>query len=305
MNKSDSHNIVVGMPAYNEEKYIGSIVMLVKQYADEVIVVDDGSIDRTAKVATLAGATVIRHEENKGYGATIQSILEQAKKTAPDVLVLLDADSQHSPEDIPALVEAVLNGSDIVIGSRELQRSNIPAYRWFGQKVLLHLTHLISKKRLSDSESGFRAFSRNAVAALDLREQGMAVSAETVAIAADKGLKITEVPISIEYTRDGSTLNPVRHGLSVLSGLISMISERRPLFFFGLTGSILTVVGLLAGARVLYIFSGTGLIPIGTGLIPIGTALISVLFISIGVFSTFTGLVLHVFIKSVLIKRKD
>ncbi len=290
--------ILVAMPAYNEQKYIGSLVLKARQYGDEILVVDDGSTDDTSEIATLAGATVIRHEENKGYGATIQSILEQAKKTAPDVLVLLDADSQHSPEDIPALVEAVLNGSDIVIGSRELQRSNIPAYRRFGQKVLLHLTHLISKKRLSDSESGFRAFSRNAVAALDLREQGMAVSAETVAIAADKGLKITEVPISIEYTRDGSTLNPVRHGLSVLSGLISMISERRPLFFFGLTGSILTVVGLLAGARVLYIFSGTGLIPIGT-------ALISVLFISIGVFSIFTGLVLHVFIKSVLIKRKD
>ncbi len=298
MSKLPQPKILVAMPAYNEQKYIGSLVLKARQYGDEVLIVDDGSTDDTSEIATLAGATVIRHEENKGYGAAVQSILEQAKRIAPDVLVIIDADSQHTPDDIPALVEAIQNGFDVVIGSRELQRSNIPAYRRFGQRILLLLTRLISKKKLSDSESGFRAFSKNAVATLDLREQGMAVSAETVAIAADKGLKITDVPISIEYTRDGSTLNPVRHGLSVLNALMSMISERRPLFFFGLIGSILTVVGLLAGVRVLYMFSDTGIIPIGT-------ALISVLSISIGIFSMFTGLVLHVFIKSVVTKRKS
>ncbi len=290
---SDRPKVIVAIPAFNEEKYIGSVVLKARQYADEVVVLDDGSTDDTSGVARLAGATVIRHEENKGYGAAVQSLLAEAKRKAPDVLVLLDADSQHNPREIPRLIKPISEGFDLVIGSRKQQRVNIPRYRRIGQRILSYFSYILSREKVSDSESGFRVSSKSAIARLELWENGMSVSAETIANAAEKGLKITERPISIRYTRDGSTLNPVVHGFEVLGRIIVMISEKRPLFFFGLGGAILTVLGLLAGIRVINI-------AFGEGGVATGTALVSILLLIIGMFSIFTGIILNV-----LAKRKD
>ncbi len=124
------------MPAYNEGKYIGTMVLNTRQYVDEVIIIDDGSTDDTSKIARLAGAEVVRHSQNQGYGAAILSIFDEARKRDPDILVILDADSQHNPQEIPHLIQPILNGYDVVIGSREKQASQIPLYRRFGQKVI-------------------------------------------------------------------------------------------------------------------------------------------------------------------------
>jgi glycosyltransferase involved in cell wall biosynthesis len=278
--------VLASIPAYNEARYVGSIVLQARQYVDEVIVVDDGSTDNTARVAQLAGATVIQHRENKGYGAAIQSILAEAKKRNPDVLVLLDADSQHNPNEIPTLIKPILEGFDLVIGSREAQRDKTPRYRRIGKKVILRSTRLASKTNIADSECGFRAFSKRAISELELKETGMAISAETVTRAADKNLKITEVPISNIYTIDGSTLNPIRHGIDVLSRILAMISERRPLFFFGLAGGILLVVGLIIGLQVLHIAAATGQVALGT-------TVLTTLLIIVGILSIFTGIILN------------
>jgi glycosyltransferase involved in cell wall biosynthesis len=279
------------MPAYNEGKYIGSIILQARQYVNEVVVVDDGSTDNTFEVAKLAGATVVQHKENKGYGCAIQSIFAEAKRQNADILVILDADSQHNPAEIPSLVKAISEGYDVVIGSREMRKNTIAAYRRLGQRVLSRLTYVASRKKLSDTESGFRAYSQKAINTLELKERGMAISSEIVSEAAAKSLKITEVPISVTYTGDGSTLNPVKHGLGVLNRIMAMISERRPLLFFGLLGSIFSVLGIIAGVIVVrnYYFS--------TQILATGTALISILCITVGLLSIYTGVILNVLIK--------
>ncbi|MBI4303837.1 MAG: glycosyltransferase [Chloroflexi bacterium] len=293
MKKSDVSKIIVGMPAFNEEKYIGSVVLRARQYAGEVIVVDDGSSDRTAMVAQLAGATVVRHEQNKGYGGAIQRILAEAKKRNADILVIIDADGQHNPDEIPALVNGISDEADLVIGSREMQKNVIAPYRRLGQRVLSRLTGIASRKKLSDTESGFRAYSRKAISRLELKEKGMAISSEIVSDAVAKGLKIAEVPISVTYTKDGSTLNPVKHGFGVMNRIMVMISERRPLLFFGLFGGIFITVGIILGVIVVQAFY------FGSRLLATGTALLAMLFITIGMLSLFAGIILNVVVKRI------
>jgi glycosyltransferase involved in cell wall biosynthesis len=287
LSKPSKLKIIAGMPAYNEGNYIGTMVLNTRQYVDEVIVVNDGSTDNTAEIARLAGAEVVQHPQNRGYGAAIQSILAEARKKDPDILVILDADGQHNPQEIPNIIEPIRSkGYDFVIGSRRKQAGGIPLYRRLGQRLILRSVGVLSENRLTDSECGFRAFSRKAIAALDLRENGMAVSAETVAEVIRKNLKITEVPISVRYRKDSSTLNPVTHGFGVFTRVLVMISERKPLFFFGLAGTLLLIVGMIAGIFALRLYSSSGIVSIGW-------TLLAIFFIIIGAISFFTGLTLR------------
>jgi glycosyltransferase involved in cell wall biosynthesis len=278
--------VIAAMPAYNESKYIGTMVLETKQLVDEVVVIDDGSQDQTSVIAALAGAQVVTHAQNMGYGAAIKDIFIEAKKRNADILVILDADTQHNPREIPDLIKPIKEGYDVVIGSRKKQSAKIPFYRRIGQKVILSSVNVLSKTDLSDSECGFRAFSRKAIDSLELKESGMAISAETVAEAIRLNLKVTEVPVNVTYSKDSSTLNPVSHGVSVVTRIVVMISEQRPLFFFGLAGIILLLAGLAAGFFALNLYSHSGVISTGW-------SLVAAFLIILGIMSIFNGLTLH------------
>ena len=280
--------VIAALPAFNEASYVGSVVLLARKYVDEVLVFDDGSQDATVEVARLASATVIINDKNIGYGANIQNIIREGKQRNVDVLVLLDADSQHDPKDIPNMIKPVMEGYDLVIGSRNTKQ--IPFYRRIGQKTLSAFTNRINKSNVKDTQSGFRAFSRKALTLLSLKENGMAVSSEMCSEAVRLGLNIIEVPISVKYTKDGSTLNPIYQGSNSLARVIVMISKRRPLMFFGGGGFIVLIIGLLVGLQGYQMF-------LANKLLPIGTVLASVMLVIIGILSVFTGIILNAMVK--------
>lgn len=210
--------IIAAIPAYNEADHIREIVTKTGKYVDQVIVVDDGSGDGTGKKATKAGAFVVNHRQNRGYGGALKSCLEKSWMLDADVLVVLDADGQHLPEEIPLVTQPVLDGrADIVIGSRFLNNhNNVPRYRKFGIDVITWLYNAGSPVKVSDAQSGFRAYSKKALdLLLPLREDGMAISIEIIIKARKLGLRMCEAPITCLYIEGSSTLNPVVHGVSV------------------------------------------------------------------------------------------
>jgi glycosyltransferase involved in cell wall biosynthesis len=216
--------IIVAIPAHNEEQFIGDIVTRAKKYADELIVVDDGSTDATSRVARAAGAEVIRHRKNRGAGAATKTAFEAAKKRHADILVTLDGDGQHNPDEIPRLLAPILKGkADLVIGSRFLRPNfQIPRYRKFGIDVITFLYNLGSKLKISDSQSCFRAQNRRLMEAVNITERGFSFSVQVLIQARRRGFTIKEVPVSCIYHPRGSSLNPVAHGLGVAFSVIKL-----------------------------------------------------------------------------------
>jgi len=279
--------IVAAVPCFNEARCIGSVVLKAKKFVDTVVVIDDGSIDATAEIAAEAGATIHRHDQNRGYGASIRSAFEKGRQLNADVLITLDGDGQHDPSDIPNLVKPLLEGeADVVVGSRFLgEGKRPPFYRRLGQRVLTTTTNLGSGQALSDSQSGFRAYSSKALKELSLSERGMSVSSEIQFAIGKSGLRVAEVPIDVSYL-DKAKRSPLEHGLSVLSRLVVLMSLKQPLLLFGLPGLALLAGGLSMGAWVLAIYSDTQRVAVGPAL---GTILLCL----VGLLALFAALMLQ------------
>ena len=215
------------LPAYNEELVIGSVVLRTRQYVDRVIVVDDGSSDRTAEVAKLAGADVIRLSHNTGKAYALLLGLRRARETGCTVAVMLDADGQHDPSEIQRVARLVSIGkADLVIGSRFLDENRkIPSYRQVGQKTLDLFTNIGAKTNVTDSQSGFRALSCQALDNLDFKSDGYNIESDMIAHFSAMGLPIMEVPISVNYdVPHKHKKNPLSHGVGVLYRLVDQIS---------------------------------------------------------------------------------
>jgi len=285
--------IIACIPAYNEERTIASVILRAQKHVDTVIVCDDGSTDLTGEIAHRLGAIVLHHKKNLGYGAALRSLFRKAKDVNADIVLTLDADGQHDPWEIPDMVQPILEDkADMVIGSRFLQKNNnVPAYRRFGIKLLTRVSNGSLKKDISDAQSGFRAYNKNAMQKLRLSEEGMGISAEILLKARTEGLRIAEVPVQVNYKGvETSTHNPVRHGLSVLSTIIRLVVEERPLFYLGIPGAILFSIGIGFGIWTLKLYTAVGSIVTNV-------ALAAVAFILIGSFTLFTAITLYAIVR--------
>ncbi len=215
---------IAAIPGFNVGGFIGEVVASAAEHVDQVIVIDDGSSDDTARKASAAGAEVISHGVNQGAGEATKSCFRISREKKADILITLDGDGQHNPEEIPIVLAPILNGqADLVIGSRFLnQPDSIPRYRRFGIRVITWLVNFASPVKVSDSQSCYRAYSKKAIRSLSITERGFAFSIELLVQAKRKGLAITEVPISCVYHSASHSLNPVVHGVGVALSVVRL-----------------------------------------------------------------------------------
>ena len=272
-------NFAIGVPAFNEEKNIASLIIKLKKISEFIIVCNDGSSDDTGKIAEELGVEVINHQKNLGYGAAIKSIFNKAKEMEIECLVTFDADGQHRIEDISKTIEPIMQkNADIVIGSRFLEKKvKVPKYRKIGIKAITDLTNSLTGEKISDSQSGFRAYSMDALKSINISESGMGVSTEILIKAARQKMKIIEVPIIVNYDGDTSTHNPVSHGTSVILSTVKFVAIERPLTFYGIPGIIFLLIGLFFIGWTVQIYVEDGSIITNISIIGIGCSLIGII----------------------------
>ncbi len=293
-------HITVGIPAYNEEKNIAKIIAKLQKIADKIIVCNDGSTDLTNEIAEKMGAIVINHPKNLGYGAGIRSIFLKAREIDSDILVTFDADGQHRVEDIQTVVDPIIkNEADLVIGSRFLGDSKeVPRYRKAGIKTITSVTNVAIDSKITDSQSGFRAYNKKVLKDIVPSEYGMGVSTEILIKANKMGFKIKEAPITILYEGDTSTHHPVSHGISVILSTMKFISIERPLKFYGIPGIIFLGIGLFFTIWTIQIFTETRRIVTDIALVGVGSILV-------GTMLTMTSIMLYSLVNVVRERHSD
>ncbi len=281
--------VIAIIPAHNEERFIGSVVLSTAQYVDTVLIIDDGSSDDTALVAAAAGAKVISMETNRGKGAALKRGIEAALESGTvEAIVLMDGDGQHQPKELPEVVRPILEDTaDMVVGSRFLEvHSDIPWWRQIGQHGLTWVTNSASGVAITDSQSGFRALSPRAAALLTRQKSnGFSVESEMQFIIKEHGLRVEEVPISCIYAEPPKR-NPVVHGMQVLEGIVRLLGQSRPMLYFGVPAIVFLVSGLLMGNGLVDTFNNTQQLSLGY-------ALMMVLLVLLGAIGLSTGVILH------------
>ena len=271
--------ITVGIPAYNEEKNLAKIIVKLKKMVDQILVCDDGSTDSTCAIAESLGVTVIKHPKNLGYGSAIRSIFLKAREINSKVLVTIDADGQHKIEDVNKIIKPIVDGqADISIGSRFLDKhDNAPKYRKLGINIITKVTNSSLSEKITDAQSGFRAYNNKVLQSLTPSDSGMGISTEILIKSSNLGFKIAEVPTEIQYEGDTSTQNPVSHGTEVLMSTLKYISIERPLRFYGIPSLIFFVIGLTFTFSSIQYYAEIGRLNPNVTLVAVGTLLIGVI----------------------------
>ena len=273
--------ITIGIPAYNEEKNIAKIIVQLKKVADQILVCDDGSTDSTSEIAESLGAIVIKHPKNLGYGSAIRSIFLKSREINAEILVTIDADGQHKIEDVKKVTKPIVDGqADISIGSRFLEEGdNAPKYRKLGINIITKVTNSSLSEKITDAQSGFRAYNNKVLQSLTPSDSGMGISTEILIKSSNLGLKIAEVPTEIQYEGETSSQNPISHGTGVLISTLKYISIERPLVFYGIPSFIFFIIGLTFTFFAAQYYAEIGRLNTNLTLIAGGTLLIGVILV--------------------------
>ena len=273
--------ITIGIPAYNEEKNIAKIIVQLKKVADQILVCDDGSTDSTSEIAESLGAIVIKHPKNLGYGSAIRSIFLKSREINAEILVTIDADGQHKIEDVKKVTKPIVDGqADISIGSRFLEEGdNAPKYRKLGINIITKVTNSSLSEKITDAQSGFRAYNNKVLQSLTPSDSGMGISTEILIKSSNLGLKIAEVPTEIQYEGKTSSQNPISHGTGVLISTLKYISIERPLVFYGIPSFIFFIIGLTFTFFAVQYYAEIGRLNTNLTLIAGGTLLIGVILV--------------------------
>jgi glycosyltransferase involved in cell wall biosynthesis len=266
------------IPCYNEENRIASVIIGCQQFASTIYVCDDGSKDLTADIASKMGAIVLRHTNNLGYGAALRTLFDTAADSNLKVVVTFDGDGQHDSQCIDRLIKPIVDGeADIVIGSRfsnAKQKQSVPGYRKLGIKLITTATNATSSLKVSDSQSGLRAYDVRFLRKIMPSEMDMSASTEILAKASTLQLRIKELPVHIKYLEDSSTHNPLIHGASVLLGITKQYSLKHPLLFYGIPGIGTIGLALVFWTLLAASYAGTKLIETNFAILSVGFTIV-------------------------------
>jgi len=285
--------IIVMVPAYNEENSISQVIQEIPRSINgskvEVLVINDGSTDNTVSVAQKAGADhIVSHRKNRGLGHTFKTGLDKAVELGADVVVNIDADGQYNAKEIPKLVKPIIDGeADLVLGYRDIDSlDHMPFAKKIGNKIATRITRMTSGFPVEDAQTGFRAFSREAVMRLNLQGDYTYVQ-ETIIQAVDEGMKIVQIPIEFRKREGESRLISNIWNYAGRAGLtiVRTYRDAYPLRVFLLTGSVIFFIGLVFGVRVLLHFFSTGMV---SPYLP--SAVLAVVMITVGVITMIFGM---------------
>ena len=260
--------IAVTIPAYNEEKSIVKLITGIKaimnscRYNYKILVVDDGSKDKTAEIAKKAGAIVYSHPKNYGLAETFKTEIKKCLEAKADIIVHIDADGQYLAKEIPKLINEVKNGYDLVLGSRFKGKIEyMPLVKRIGNKVFSKVVSQVCKMKITDAQTGFRAFTREVANDVSIISNHT-YTQEQIIKAVKQKFKVKEIPIYFAKRNGKSKLirNPFEYAIKAWINITRIYRDYEPLKFFGILGMLVFGIGFLIGLYLVYLHFTSGIV---------------------------------------------
>ncbi|MBU1632746.1 MAG: glycosyltransferase family 2 protein [Nanoarchaeota archaeon] len=258
--------VIITIPAYNEEKTLPKVIKDIKEimsetnYDYQILVVNDGSQDKTAEVAKNLGVIVVSHKRNKGLAETFKIEMEECLKLGADIIVHTDADGQYPSEYIPKLIRKMEEGYNLVLGSRFIKKKYSGSIlKYLGNRAFAKALSSLTKTKITDSTTGFRAFTKEVAQEINFINT-FTYTQEQIIKASKQGFRITEIPISTNKTRDSRLFkNPLQYAFKAWINIFRIYRDYNPLAFFGIAGLFLLLVGCLLGFYFIYLHFTIGI----------------------------------------------